>query len=42
MYSAMTRSISILVEPTYLEEQSEPDQDYYVWAYHVTIRRSGP
>ncbi|ABS62031.1 ApaG domain protein [Parvibaculum lavamentivorans DS-1] len=42
MYSAMTRSINILVEPTYLEDQSEPDQDYYVWAYHVTIENKGP
>lgn len=41
MYSAMTRSINILVEPTYLEDQSEPDQDYYVWAYHVTIENRG-
>lgn len=41
MYRAMTRSINILVEPTYLEDQSEPDQDYYVWAYHVTIENQG-
>ncbi|MCF8470214.1 MAG: Co2+/Mg2+ efflux protein ApaG [Parvibaculum sp.] len=42
MYSAMTRSINILVEPTYLDDQSEPEQDYYVWAYHVTIKNQGP
>jgi ApaG protein len=37
MYSAVTRSISINVEPTYLEDQSEPERNYYVWAYHVVI-----
>lgn len=42
MYSAVTRSIRIEVEPTYLEEQSEPEHDYYVWAYTVQIEnRSG-
>jgi ApaG protein len=41
MYSAITRSINILVEPTYLEDQSEPEQDYFVWAYHVTIENKG-
>ena len=41
MYIAMTRSINILVEPTYLDDQSEPEQDYYVWAYHVTIKNQG-
>lgn len=37
MYSAMSHSIRIQVEPTYLEDQSEPEQDYYVWAYHIVI-----
>lgn len=41
MYSAVTRSISIKVEPTYLEDQSEPERSYYVWAYHVVIENKG-
>lgn len=41
MYSSSTRSIKIQVEPTYLEDQSEPEQDYYVWAYHVVIENEG-
>jgi len=41
MYSAMTHSIRIEVEPTYLEDQSEPAQDYYVWAYHIVIENQG-
>ncbi len=41
MYSSRTRSIKIQVEPTYLEDQSEPEQDYYVWAYRVVIENEG-
>ena len=41
MYSAVTRSIRINVEPTYLEDQSEPERSYYVWAYHVVIENKG-
>lgn len=41
MYSATTKSIRIDVEPTYLEEQSEPEHDYYVWAYTVEIANQG-
>ena len=37
-YSRTTHAIRIDVEPHYLDEQSEPDQDYYVWAYTVHIR----
>lgn len=41
MYSAQTHSIHIQVEPTYLEDQSEPDQNYYVWAYRILIENRG-
>ncbi|MBX3583611.1 MAG: Co2+/Mg2+ efflux protein ApaG [Rhizobiaceae bacterium] len=37
MYSAVTRSIAVNVEPFYLEEQSEPSENRYVWAYRITI-----
>ena len=37
MYSATTREIRISVEPIYLDDQSEPDEDHFVWAYHVRI-----
>ncbi|MEM1140282.1 MAG: Co2+/Mg2+ efflux protein ApaG [Pseudomonadota bacterium] len=33
--------IIVSVEPTYLEERSEPVDDYYVWAYRVKIRNDG-
>tara|TARA_Y100000590_G_C15371638_1_gene882792 strand:- start:335 stop:727 length:393 start_codon:yes stop_codon:yes gene_type:complete len=37
MYSKTTNNISITVQPYYLDEQSEPDEHQYVWAYQVTI-----
>ena len=41
MYTATTRLIRVTVEPTYLDEQSVPTADHYVWAYRVTIRNDG-
>lgn len=41
MYEAITRSISVSVEPIFLEDQSSPDEDHYVWAYQVKIRNKG-
>ncbi len=40
-YSETTRSITVSVEPTYLEDQSSPAEDRYVWAYHVRIENNG-
>jgi ApaG protein len=40
-YSETTRSITVTVEPTYLEDQSSPSEDRYVWAYHVRIENTG-
>lgn len=37
MYSAVTRNIAVNVEPFYLEDQSEPGESRYVWAYRITI-----
>jgi ApaG protein len=42
MYSETTRSIKITVQPFYLEEQSSPAEDHYVWAYRVRIENRGP
>ena len=42
MYSQSTRSIRITVEPTYLDDQSAPDEQRFVWAYHVRIENHGP
>ena len=37
MYTKTTKKINITVNPYYLEDQSEPDDQHYVWAYQVTI-----
>ena len=37
MYSKTTKNINITVKPYYLEDQSEPEDQHYVWAYQVTI-----
>ena len=34
---ALTRDIEVVVEPFYLEEQSDPDDDRYVWGYRIVI-----
>jgi ApaG protein len=41
MYSATTRSIKVTVEPQYLEDQSSPVDDHFVWAYRVRIENHG-
>ncbi|HUN49009.1 MAG TPA: Co2+/Mg2+ efflux protein ApaG [Stellaceae bacterium] len=41
MYSATTRSIKVTVKPFYLEDQSSPAENHYVWAYHVRIENKG-
>jgi ApaG protein len=42
MYSETTRSIKVTVKPFYLEDQSSPAENRYVWAYHVRIENHGP
>ena len=29
------------MEPFYLDEQSDPDENHFVWAYHVRIENNG-
>jgi ApaG protein len=42
MYQRTTHAIRITVKPSFLEEQSQPEQGYFVWAYTITIEnRSG-
>jgi ApaG protein len=41
MYSETTRSIKVTVKPFYLEEQSSPTDNHYVWAYQVRIENTG-
>ncbi|WP_439816438.1 Co2+/Mg2+ efflux protein ApaG [Zavarzinia sp. CC-PAN008] len=41
MYTKTTRSIGVTVRPLYLDDQSSPEENYYVWAYRVTIANTG-
>ena len=39
-YAETTEHITIIVEPFYLDEQSEPADSHFVWAYHVRIENN--
>jgi len=41
VYTLTTRSITVLVEPEFLDEQSDPEEHRFVWAYHVRIENHG-
>lgn len=41
MYTETTRDISVTVQPTFLDEQSSPEDDRFVWAYHISIENNG-
>ena len=40
-YTATTRGIEVTVSAVYLEDQSEPEKNAYVWAYQVRIQNHG-
>lgn len=40
-YSETTNSVQVTVEPEFLEEQSEPEDHQFVWAYHIRIENQG-
>jgi len=41
MYDEITQSIRVSVKPVYLDEQSTPDENHFVWAYQVRIENLG-
>lgn len=41
MYDKITRDIRVSVEPSYLDDQSSPEDNYYAWAYRVQIENRG-
>lgn len=41
MYTKTTRGITVSVDPVYLEDQSSPKDNHYVWAYRVRIENHG-
>lgn len=40
-YTAITRDLRVTVRPNYLDDQSAPNDNHFVWAYHVTIENLG-
>ena len=41
MYIRTTHKIKVTVVPLYLEEQSDPDDHHYVWAYSIHLENLG-
>jgi ApaG protein len=41
MYQSTTRDIRVTVRPEFLEEQSRPDEGYFVWAYTIMVENLG-
>jgi ApaG protein len=41
MYEAVTHGIRVRVKPRYLEEESSPDENRYLWAYTIDIVNEG-
>jgi ApaG protein len=41
MFNAITREIAVTVEPSYLPNDSDPDEGRFVWAYRVVIANRG-
>jgi ApaG protein len=41
MYERITRGIKVIVRPQYLEGQSKPEEDHFVWAYTITVENHG-
>lgn len=41
MNDTVENNIQVDVETRYIEEQSNPDQNYYVFAYTITIQNTG-
>ena len=40
-FAAITRDIRVSVRASYLEDQSEPEEGRFVWAYRVSIENGG-
>lgn len=41
MYEKTTHNITIQVTPNFLPDQSRPEEEHYVWSYHVRIENNG-
>ena len=41
MYSATTRGIEVVVTPRYVADRSSPENNYFFWAYTISITNHG-
>jgi ApaG protein len=41
IFQETTSDITVSVRPEYMDDQSDPDQGHYTWAYHVRIENNG-
>lgn len=41
MYSKTTNGVTVTVTPYFLDDQSSPQENHFVWAYQVNITNSG-
>jgi len=41
IYKTTTKDIGVSVEPFYLDKESVPDENHYVWGYQVQIENYG-
>ncbi|HEY4943135.1 MAG TPA: Co2+/Mg2+ efflux protein ApaG [Rhizomicrobium sp.] len=41
MYERQTRNIRVAVQPAFLDDQSDPGEQRYLWSYKVTIENRG-
>ena len=40
MYSKTTKGVTVTVTPYFLDDQSSPIENHYVWAYQVNIKNA--
>jgi ApaG protein len=40
-YEAETQGVVVRVKPAFLDEESSPEENRYIWAYHVEIENRG-
>lgn len=41
VYQAVTEGVLVRARPTYLADQSDPDENRWVWAYRIEIENHG-
>ena len=41
LYNCTTRLIKITADPVFLEDESRPEDSYYVWSYTIVIKNTG-